>query len=203
MSELVAAVLGGLVVLLLGPMIERRVRAAERWEQDVLRFGDVFNELRPSVRSAAHQAWRSWDVIWAWVEENGNDPTDPRVLEQEREARTNARLPYDELNDLQRGEAPMAGSARVVKSASGHPVLDRVDALLDCDGGYPLRLDSRSTIDDQQAMGRRGGPSQARERSDRGAGGSDRSSEEADPHEGSQSAITDQTMVEGAAQEER
>lgn len=64
MEAFIGAVIGsGLTILaqwFLGPLVERRIRAQDRWEQFLIEFASLIDAQVGQAEEAAHKAWMSW-----------------------------------------------------------------------------------------------------------------------------------------------
>jgi hypothetical protein len=66
MTEVVAVLIGALVALVaqwfIAPIVERRVRARERWELEVLKAGELISQDLERARWDASNAFDRWDI---------------------------------------------------------------------------------------------------------------------------------------------
>lgn len=93
-------VLLGAVIALVGqwfiaPIVERRQRAQERWEQQMLELGQLVTEQLPPAREAAYSAWLSWKYLHKVAAEKGWPASDDRLLAEDRRLRDAAQAAYE------------------------------------------------------------------------------------------------------------
>lgn len=107
-SEVAAGVLGGLIGALvtlighwlLGPPVERRVRAQQRWEEHVLEAGRVVTEQLPRARQRLRDRYHDW-LQYGVLAVRETDPNRREPLERRRwEITREAAKPYEEWVSL-------------------------------------------------------------------------------------------------------
>ena len=100
MEAIIAALLSAGLVLFISPWLDRRAQRRERWEQDLLRFGETFTTDLSVAVDAARNAWVDWDVLWQVAAEKQWDTTLDAFVEEEQRAREAGKAPTDALTEL-------------------------------------------------------------------------------------------------------
>jgi len=80
-GALVGSALTVLVQWFIGPQVERRVRAQERWEQFLIEFAALIDGTVKQAHDAARLAWRRWELVQEFAAEQPADQIDPERIE--------------------------------------------------------------------------------------------------------------------------